>query len=130
MNFVGAEDEFVASGSDDGNFFVWEKDTGKLHGIYEGDESVVNVIEQHPRLPLLACSGIDTTVKVCPETRKVLSLLSSRQLFAPTAKASQFSRVNNSLQIADSNGSRSRRNYFEIAGLVSLFDFWNYRRKQ
>ena len=69
MNFVGAEDEFVASGSDDGNFFLWEKDTGKLHGIYEGDESVVNVIEQHPRLPLLACSGIDTTVKVCPETR-------------------------------------------------------------
>lgn len=64
VNFIGAEDEFVASGSDDGNFFLWQKDSGKLHGIYEGDGSVVNVIEQHPCLPLLACSGIDTTIKV------------------------------------------------------------------
>ncbi len=64
MNFVGSEDEYVASGSDDGNFFLWEKGSGRLHGIYEGDGSVVNVIEAHPRLPLLAVSGIDTTVKV------------------------------------------------------------------
>ena len=64
MNFVGSEDEYVASGSDDGNFFLWEKSTGRLHGIYEGDGSVVNVIESHPRLPVLAVSGIDTTVKV------------------------------------------------------------------
>jgi len=52
------------SGSDDGNWFVWEKDTANLHGIYEGDESVVNVVEGHPYLPLVAVSGIDTTVKV------------------------------------------------------------------
>lgn len=64
VNFIGIDDEFVASGSDDGNFFLWQKDTGRLHGIYEGDGSVVNVIENHPRLPLIACSGIDTTVKV------------------------------------------------------------------
>lgn len=64
VNFIGVEDEFIASGSDDGNFFLWEKDTGKIHGIYEGDEAVVNVIESHPRLPLIACSGIDTTIKV------------------------------------------------------------------
>lgn len=36
-----------------------------MHGIYEGDGSVVNVIEGHPYLPLIAVSGIDTTVKVC-----------------------------------------------------------------
>lgn len=64
MNFIGPEDEYVASGSDDGNFFLWNKMTGELHGIYDGDGSVVNVIESHPRLPLVACSGIDTTVKV------------------------------------------------------------------
>ena len=64
VNFIGVEDEFVTSGSDDGNFFLWEKATGRLHGIYEGDGSVVNVIENHPRLPLIACSGIDTTIKV------------------------------------------------------------------
>ena len=32
--------------------------------ILEGDGSVVNVIEPHPHLPLIAVSGIDTTVKV------------------------------------------------------------------
>lgn len=57
-------DEFVVSGSDDGNWFMWEKDTGKLHDILEGDGTVVNVIEGHPYLPLVAVSGIDTTVKV------------------------------------------------------------------
>lgn len=64
VNFLGPSDEFIASGSDDGNFFVWRKTTGTLHGIYEGDSSVVNMIEGHPHLPLVAISGIDTTVKV------------------------------------------------------------------
>ena len=52
------------SGSDDGNWFMWEKGSGKLHDILEGDGSVVNVIEGHPYLPLVAVSGIDHTVKV------------------------------------------------------------------
>ncbi|KAG6837445.1 hypothetical protein H0H93_009539 [Arthromyces matolae] len=59
----GPNDELVASGSDDGNFFVWHKMTGALQGIYEGDGSVVNMIEGHPHLPLVAVSGIDYTVK-------------------------------------------------------------------
>jgi WD40 repeat protein len=64
VNFIGPGDELVASGSDDGNFFLWDKMTGKLQGIYEGDGSIVNVIEAHPFLPILAVSGIDSTVKV------------------------------------------------------------------
>ena len=64
MNFLGPNDEFITSGSDDGNFFLWQKCSGKLHGIYEGDGSIVNVIEGHPHMPLIAVSGIDTTVKV------------------------------------------------------------------
>ena len=64
MNFLGPNDESVASGSDDGNFFIWNKHDGKLQGIYEGDSSVVNIIEGHPYFPLVAVSGIDTTVKV------------------------------------------------------------------
>ncbi|KAK7061751.1 WD repeat protein iqw1 [Favolaschia claudopus] len=62
-NFLGPEDEFVTSGSDCGNVFIWKKD-GTLHSILEGDSSIVNVIEGHPHLPLFAASGIDTTVKV------------------------------------------------------------------
>ncbi|KAF7352760.1 WD repeat protein iqw1 [Mycena venus] len=62
-NFLGPDDEFVASGSDCGNIFVWRKD-GTLHSILEGDSTTVNVIEGHPHLPLFAASGIDTTVKL------------------------------------------------------------------
>lgn len=63
VTFLGAEKNYIGSGSDDGNFFVWSRE-GKLEGIWEGDGSVVNVIEQHPSLPLCAVSGIDSTVKV------------------------------------------------------------------
>lgn len=64
VNFMGPDDQWVVSGSDDGNFFIWDKKGGDVQGIYEGDGSVVNVIESHPHFPLLAVSGIDTTVKV------------------------------------------------------------------
>jgi WD repeat-containing protein 42A len=64
VNFLGPDDEYVASGSDDGNFFIWDKATAAVRGIYEGDSSVVNMVEGHPHLPLVAVSGIDTTVKV------------------------------------------------------------------
>ena len=63
VNFVGPRDEYVVSGSDDGellficlatitvesgiwagNFFIWDKVSGELLDIHEGDESVVNVV--------------------------------------------------------------------------------------
>ncbi|KAJ4478155.1 WD40 repeat-like protein [Lentinula aciculospora] len=91
VNFLGPRDEYVASGSDDGNFFVWHKSTGKLHGIYEGDSAVVNVIEGHPHLPLVAVSGIDHTVK----------------LFAPVNCESAFSRISNAESIIEVNRERS-----------------------
>ncbi|KAJ7498885.1 WD40 repeat-like protein [Mycena latifolia] len=90
VNFLGPDDEYVASGSDDGNFFMWRKD-GTLHGIFEGDGSVVNVIESHPHLPLIAASGIDTTVK----------------LFAPVSGPSTFSRTDSAARIIASNTRQS-----------------------
>ncbi|KAG6831592.1 hypothetical protein H0H92_009065 [Tricholoma furcatifolium] len=92
VNFLGPNDEYVASGSDDGNFFIWRKETGALHGIYEGDGSVVNMIEGHPFLPLIAVSGIDYTVK----------------LFAPsnTNSPSKFSRIANAANIMKTNSRR------------------------
>jgi hypothetical protein len=41
-NFLGARSDKVCSGSDDGNFFVWDKDTGRLEGIWAADGHVVN----------------------------------------------------------------------------------------
>ncbi|KAL6299681.1 WD40 repeat-like protein [Sparassis latifolia] len=93
VNFLGPRDDFVTSGSDDGNFFVWCKSTGKIHDILEGDGSVVNVVEGHPYLPLLAVSGIDTTVK----------------LFAPAHGRSAFSRMEKHDDIVRRNTEASSR---------------------
>jgi WD40 repeat protein len=75
VNFLGPNDEYVTSGSDDGNFFIWRKDTAAIAGIYEGDSSVVNVIEGHPHLPVIAVSGIDTTIKVSDLLRTRILIL-------------------------------------------------------
>jgi hypothetical protein len=74
VNFVGPNDEFVVSGSEEGYFFLWRRETGALHGIYEGDGSVVNVIEAHPTLPLLAVSGIDHEPKASPPLTRACCL--------------------------------------------------------
>ncbi|KDR83708.1 hypothetical protein GALMADRAFT_54302 [Galerina marginata CBS 339.88] len=104
VNFLGPDDEWVASGSDDGNFFVWNKQSGGVQGIYEGDSSVVNVIEGHPHLPVVAISGIDTTVK----------------LFAPTFSSSAFSRMDNAEQIIDTNGRLNSRRAMRLNIQASL----------
>lgn len=87
VNFLGPHDEFITSGSDDGNFFIWRKSTGELVDILEGDQHVVNVIESHPHLPLVAVSGIDTTIK----------------LFAPARGVPSFSRWSNAETIKRNN---------------------------
>ncbi|KAF2721852.1 WD40 repeat-like protein [Polychaeton citri CBS 116435] len=74
VNYFGLDDEFVVSGSDDGNFFMWDAVgnrksgtrglNGKLVGIWEGDGEVVNVVQGHPYETMLAASGIDHTIKI------------------------------------------------------------------
>ena len=64
VNFYGMNDEYVVSGSDDGHFFIWDRKSTKIVNILEGDGEVVNVIQGHPYEPMIACSGIDSTVKI------------------------------------------------------------------
>jgi DDB1- and CUL4-associated factor 6 len=68
VSYLGLREEYVASGSDDGNLFVWNRATGEIVNILEGDEDVVNVIEGNPRFQACAVSGIDHTVKVSNST--------------------------------------------------------------
>ncbi|KAK2445509.1 Transducin/WD40 repeat superfamily protein [Trifolium repens] len=63
-NFLGQRGEYVASGSDDGRWFIWEKRTGRLMKILSGDESVVNCVQCHPFDFVVATSGIDSTIKI------------------------------------------------------------------
>jgi DDB1- and CUL4-associated factor 6 len=46
VNFYGLQDEYIVSGSDCGNFFIWEKKTGRLVNILHGDQEVVNVVQR------------------------------------------------------------------------------------
>lgn len=64
VNFIGLRDEYVASGSDTGHIFIWDKKTGELVNLLIGDTEAVNVIEPHPYEPLIATAGIDNTVKI------------------------------------------------------------------
>jgi len=65
VNFYGPDSEYVVSGSDCGNIFIWERDTSALVRLAHGDEGgVVNVLEPHPNLPVLATSGLDDDVKI------------------------------------------------------------------
>jgi DDB1- and CUL4-associated factor 6 len=45
VNFYGLQDEYVVSGSDCGNLFIWDKKTTGLVTILQGDGEVVNVVQ-------------------------------------------------------------------------------------
>ncbi|KAL8718643.1 MAG: hypothetical protein Q9225_004240 [Loekoesia sp. 1 TL-2023] len=69
-NFFGLNDEYVVSGSDSGHLFIWDKKTSEIVNILQGDGEIVNVVQGHPYEPLLAVSGIDSTVKIfSPDNR-------------------------------------------------------------
>ncbi|EOY15397.1 WD and tetratricopeptide repeat protein, putative isoform 4 [Theobroma cacao] len=63
-SFLGQRGEYVASGSDDGRWFIWEKQTGRLIKMLLGDDAVVNCVQCHPFDCFVVTSGIDSTIKV------------------------------------------------------------------
>uniref|UniRef100_A0A8D2J3B8 WD and tetratricopeptide repeats 1 n=1 Tax=Varanus komodoensis TaxID=61221 RepID=A0A8D2J3B8_VARKO len=71
-NFFGSNAQYIVSGSDDGSFFIWEKETTNLVRVLQGDESIVNCLQPHPSYCFLATSGIDPVVRLWnprPEVR-------------------------------------------------------------
>lgn len=65
VNFFGPKSEFIVSGSDCGRIFFWEKNTEAIVQWMRGDEcGVVNCLEPHPHIPILATSGLDSDVKI------------------------------------------------------------------
>eukprot|EP01114_Cavostelium_apophysatum_P021782 TRINITY_DN7689_c0_g2_i1.p1 TRINITY_DN7689_c0_g2~~TRINITY_DN7689_c0_g2_i1.p1 ORF type:complete len:320 (-),score=108.24 TRINITY_DN7689_c0_g2_i1:45-1004(-) len=64
VSFFGPRSEYVISGSDDGNIFIWDKKTAKIVQVLNGDQHVVNCIQGHPFDPVIASSGIETNVKI------------------------------------------------------------------
>ncbi|KAJ1728560.1 hypothetical protein LPJ61_003972, partial [Coemansia biformis] len=62
VNFVFGN--YVASGSDDGCLFMWDRHTMDIVQIIRGDSEIVNIVEGHPALPMVAVSGIDSEVQI------------------------------------------------------------------
>ncbi|XP_014216929.1 DDB1- and CUL4-associated factor 8 isoform X1 [Copidosoma floridanum] len=71
VNFFGPKSEFILSGSDCGNIFIWDKKTEAIVQWMPGDEhGSVNVLESHPHIPILATSGLDYDVKIWIPSRE------------------------------------------------------------
>ncbi|XP_042858395.1 DDB1- and CUL4-associated factor 8-like [Penaeus japonicus] len=65
VNFFGPGSQYIVSGSDCGNIFFWHRETEAIVQCMPGDENgVVNVLEPHPHIPVLATSGLDDDVKI------------------------------------------------------------------
>ncbi|KAK6926847.1 WD40 repeat [Dillenia turbinata] len=64
VGFFGPNDEYVISGSDCGHIFIWKKKDGKLVRVMVGDRHIVNQLEPHPHLPILATCGLEKSVKL------------------------------------------------------------------
>lgn len=91
VNYFGLDDEYVVSGSDDGNLFIWDRKTSELLNILEGDGEVVNVVQGHPYETMLAVSGIDHTIKI----------------FSPDARAREAARLGRGIEAHDASGFSS-----------------------
>ncbi|PUZ42476.1 hypothetical protein GQ55_9G585700 [Panicum hallii var. hallii] len=79
-SFLGEQGEFIASGSDDGRWFIWEKRTGRLIKMLAGDVAVVNCIQSHPFDCAVATSGIDNTIKLWTPDANATSMVAGPEL--------------------------------------------------
>ncbi|XP_077471786.1 DDB1- and CUL4-associated factor 8 [Stigmatopora argus] len=72
VNFYGPCSEFVVSGSDCGNIYLWDKHSARIvQFMEEADRSgVVNCLEPHPHQPNMVTSGLDHYIKVWAPTAK------------------------------------------------------------
>ncbi|KAJ2950254.1 hypothetical protein O0L34_g11617 [Tuta absoluta] len=63
--FFGPRSQYVVSGSDCANIYIWEKHSEAIvQWMHADTNGVVNCIEAHPRAPVLASSGLDKDVKI------------------------------------------------------------------
>lgn len=62
--------DHVMSGSDCGHIFIWDRKTADLKMLLQADQHVVNCLQPHPTLPILATSGIDHDIKLWAPIRE------------------------------------------------------------
>ncbi|KAI9555619.1 hypothetical protein GHT06_018134 [Daphnia sinensis] len=96
-NFFGDDGQYILAGSDDGCFFIWDRNTGIVERVLRGDESIVNCLQPHPFTCLLASSGIDSVVRIwspLPQERAVQDRLGGVVHDAESAAVANQRRMN------------------------------------
>ncbi|XP_043270533.1 DDB1- and CUL4-associated factor 8-like [Venturia canescens] len=121
VNYFGPESEFIVSGSDCGNIYIWEKNTEAIVQYLPADaEGVVNCVKPHPHIPILASSGLDSDVKIwIPSAVNPPSLL-TRTGLKESVTANLRDRMNSHL----SHESHYDNLYYELTRLRSN-NLWN-----
>ena len=61
---LNSDGQYIVAGSDDGSFFIWNRQTTNIVQILAGDSQIVNCLQPHPTHCLLATSGIDPLVRL------------------------------------------------------------------
>lgn len=57
-NFFGNDGKYIVAGSDDGHFFIWKRPSNMITSIYKADTTIVNCVQPHPFICLMATSGM------------------------------------------------------------------------
>lgn len=70
-NFFGANDEFIVGGSDDGALYIWDKSTTNIVKAAHADHQILNCVQPHPNICMLATSGIESSVKLWSSSGQV-----------------------------------------------------------
>ncbi|ELU09524.1 hypothetical protein CAPTEDRAFT_156303 [Capitella teleta] len=104
VNFYGPHSEFIVSGSDCSNIFIWDKETENVVQYFHGDDGgVVNVLEPHPTCPILATSGLDHDVKVwAPSAQEATTLQGLKRVIRRNRKERREERVDRDPDMLDS----------------------------
>ncbi|XP_076163678.1 WD and tetratricopeptide repeats 1 [Ptiloglossa arizonensis] len=63
-NFFGSNGQYIMAGSDDGSFFIWDRNTTNIIRVLRGDNFIVNCLQPHPSTCLLATSGIESVIRL------------------------------------------------------------------
>jgi len=75
-SYFGPDEDYVASGGDDGNVYLWHRATGRLvsikpadrfargDGDVDSDGGIVNGVVPHPQHPVLVSYGLDSHAKL------------------------------------------------------------------
>lgn len=79
VNFYGPRSEFVVSGSENpGHVFFWEKETEAIVQMIVADSGgVVNCLEPHPSVPIIATSGLADEIKLWHPSNQEVNVFGS-----------------------------------------------------